>query len=67
MDIDRLRGSVRFPEADDIKGAAEGFVRLQKTYKIKTEDFAAGNITGVSKAPALKALDCKYFYTERDW
>ncbi|OWA51232.1 Prolyl 4-hydroxylase subunit alpha-2 [Hypsibius exemplaris] len=57
-DIDKHRSVVRFPEAEDIRGAAEGFVRLQRTYKIKTEDFAAGNITGIAKAQALGAFDC---------
>lgn len=57
-DIEQERSSMRFPEEEDIKGAAEGFVRLQKTYKINTEDFAAGKIPGVTTLPPLSALDC---------
>lgn len=57
-DIEKERSSLRFPEEEDIKGAAEGFVRLQKTYKISTEDFTEGKIPGTEKVPSLTALDC---------
>lgn len=49
---------MRFPGEEDIKGAAEGFVRLQKTYRITTEDFAAGKIDGVAKVNPLTSYEC---------
>ncbi|XP_055356153.1 LOW QUALITY PROTEIN: prolyl 4-hydroxylase subunit alpha-1-like [Paramacrobiotus metropolitanus] len=59
-DIEKERSALRFPEEEDIKGAAEGFVRLQRTYKITTEDFASGKIPNwnVTQVPPMSALDC---------
>ncbi|OQV24891.1 Prolyl 4-hydroxylase subunit alpha-2 [Hypsibius exemplaris] len=56
--IEKLRRQARFPETDAIAGAAQGFLRLQRTYRIRTEDFAAGNLPGITKASALSAVDC---------
>lgn len=34
--------SIKQPTTEDLKGAANGLVRLQRTYNLKTEDVANG-------------------------
>ncbi|KAH8398597.1 hypothetical protein KR215_002406 [Drosophila sulfurigaster] len=40
--VDFVAKELGFPELDDLRGIARGFVRLQKTYNISASDFAAG-------------------------
>uniref|UniRef100_H2ZF13 procollagen-proline 4-dioxygenase n=1 Tax=Ciona savignyi TaxID=51511 RepID=H2ZF13_CIOSA len=35
-----------FPKEEDIKGSAEGILRIQETYNLNTSDIAKGNISG---------------------
>lgn len=58
MDIEVERALGNFPKEEDIKGAALGILRLQKTYKIDTETFVGGNIHGIFSVQPLGALDC---------
>lgn len=42
--------SVKFPEREDLNGAAAALFRLQDTYQLSTHDVADGLIQGVKRA-----------------
>lgn len=41
---DKLRKNQKFPDANDLNGAAVALTRLQQTYKLNTSDLANGKI-----------------------
>ncbi|XP_067138397.1 prolyl 4-hydroxylase subunit alpha-1-like [Centruroides vittatus] len=56
--IDILKKKIRFPDDDDLAGAAEGLVRLQKMYKLNTTSLADGYILNKFSSQKLTADDC---------
>ncbi|XP_077540266.1 prolyl 4-hydroxylase subunit alpha-1 isoform X4 [Haemaphysalis longicornis] len=52
-------GSLRFPDEEDLTGAAIALLRLQDTYRLDTASLAKGRIQGVTRpSPELSAGDC---------
>lgn len=45
---------VKFPDDEDLKGAAVALMRLQDTYRLETRDMAQGNIQGVKRSSELE-------------
>jgi len=45
---------VRFPDDEDLKGAAVALMRLQDVYKLETRDIASGNIQGRKSSGELE-------------
>jgi prolyl 4-hydroxylase len=58
----RIEKSVKFPEDDDLEGAAVGLLRLQDTYKLKTSDLANGFVGASSVGKGLNAHDCGFLF-----
>ena len=54
--LDNLTGG-KIPTAEDYAGAAQGLIRLQRTYNLKTADLMSGNITGVLSSQPLTTQD----------
>ncbi|KAI1715402.1 2OG-Fe(II) oxygenase superfamily domain-containing protein [Ditylenchus destructor] len=67
----RLENAVKYPDEDDLDGAAIGLLRLQDTYDLKTADLANGIVAGESVGRGLSAQDCfeigKAAYNARDY
>lgn len=52
-------GHLRFPDEEDLTGAAFALLRLQDTYRLDTASLAKGRIQGVTRpSPELSAGDC---------
>lgn len=51
-------GTFRFPDEEDLTGAAVALLRLQDTYHLDTASLARGHIQGVKPSPELSAGDC---------
>lgn len=49
---------MKYPDDDDLDGAAIGLLRLQDTYQLKTADLANGFIQGQQVGSGLTAQDC---------
>uniref|UniRef100_H2ZF12 procollagen-proline 4-dioxygenase n=1 Tax=Ciona savignyi TaxID=51511 RepID=H2ZF12_CIOSA len=47
-----------FPKEEDIKGSAEGILRIQETYNLNTSDIAKGNISGQYSLKKLTTDEC---------
>ncbi|GIY48247.1 prolyl 4-hydroxylase subunit alpha-1 [Caerostris extrusa] len=56
--ITQSREDLKFPEDEDLTGAAEALLRLQDTYKLDTSTLARGQITGTKPSHELTANDC---------
>lgn len=56
--ITRFREDLKFPDDEDLTGAAAALLRLQDTYKLETSSLAKGHIKGVKPSPELTAGDC---------
>ncbi|XP_022243855.1 prolyl 4-hydroxylase subunit alpha-1-like [Limulus polyphemus] len=56
--ITRNRDDLKFPDDDDLNGAAVALLRLQDTYKIDTSVLAKGYIQGTKHSSELTAGDC---------
>ncbi|CAL1270717.1 unnamed protein product [Larinioides sclopetarius] len=56
--ITQTREDLKFPEDEDLTGAAEALLRLQDTYKLDTSTLARGQITGTKPSHELTANDC---------
>jgi prolyl 4-hydroxylase len=54
----RDSNNAKFPDDEDLKGAAIALMRLQDTYRLETRDMAQGKIQGVKRADELQAHDC---------
>lgn len=54
----RNRQDIRFPDDEDLNGAAIALLRLQDTYKLETSALAQGKIKGTKQSPELTAGDC---------
>ncbi|XP_065307230.1 prolyl 4-hydroxylase subunit alpha-1 isoform X2 [Dermacentor albipictus] len=51
--------NLRFPDEEDLTGAAVALLRLQDTYRLDTASLAKGRIQGVTRpSPELSAGDC---------
>jgi len=61
----------KFPDQEDLSGAAVALLRLQDTYALTTGKLAKGNIAGVQYSPELSAEDCfelgRVAYTQGDY
>ena len=49
---------MKYPDDEDLEGAAVGLLRLQETYQLATSDLANGFVGGESVGKALSAHDC---------
>ncbi|XP_064458444.1 prolyl 4-hydroxylase subunit alpha-1-like isoform X2 [Ornithodoros turicata] len=49
---------LRFPDEEDLTGAAVALLRLQDTYRLDTASLAKGHIRGAKPSPELTAGDC---------
>lgn len=62
---------VKFPDQEDLDGAATALMRLQDTYKLDTRDIAEGHIQGVQKTETLDAHACfeigRIAYNQKDY
>ncbi|XP_054719638.1 prolyl 4-hydroxylase subunit alpha-1-like [Uloborus diversus] len=56
--ITQSREDLKFPEEEDLTGAAEALLRLQDTYKLDTSSLARGQISGTKQSHELTANDC---------
>ncbi|KAL3088204.1 hypothetical protein niasHT_021864 [Heterodera trifolii] len=67
----REANAVKYPDDEDLDGAAQGLLRLQDTYKLKTTDLANGFVDGESVAKELNANDCfeigRAAYNQKDY
>ncbi|XP_015914091.1 prolyl 4-hydroxylase subunit alpha-1 [Parasteatoda tepidariorum] len=54
----QTREDLKFPEEEDLTGAAEALLRLQDTYKLDTSTLARGQISGTKPSNELTANDC---------
>ncbi|KAL3079664.1 hypothetical protein niasHS_013946 [Heterodera schachtii] len=67
----REANAVKYPDDEDLDGAAQGLLRLQDTYKLKTTDLANGFVDGESVAKELNANDCfesgQAAYNQKDY
>lgn len=50
----RDSNNAKFPDDEDLKGAAIALMRLQDTYRLETRDMAQGKIQGVKRADELQ-------------
>ncbi|KAI3407813.1 hypothetical protein GPALN_014151 [Globodera pallida] len=71
---ERMHNSIKYPDNEDLEGAAQGLLRLQDTYLLKSGDLANGYVGGEYVGTGLSAHDCfevgraaynqkNYFYT----
>lgn len=56
--ITQYRQDLKFPDEEDLNGAAAALMRLQDTYKLDTATLAKGQIEGTKPSPELSAGDC---------
>ncbi|CAD6196789.1 unnamed protein product [Caenorhabditis auriculariae] len=67
----RVNSQVRFPQEEDLSGAATALLRLQDTYKLDTHDLAHGVIDGEKVGKPLTAHDIfevgRAAYNQRDY
>ncbi|XP_076368275.1 prolyl 4-hydroxylase subunit alpha-1-like [Tachypleus tridentatus] len=54
----RNREDLKFPDNEDLNGAAVALLRLQDTYKLDTSNLAKGYIQGAKHSSELTAGDC---------
>jgi prolyl 4-hydroxylase len=64
--------TIGFPDNDDLRGAVEGLLRLQTTYRLKSEDFVEGIIDRLKTRPALSCHDIytiglEAFFLDQDY
>ncbi|CAG0885330.1 unnamed protein product [Cyprideis torosa] len=52
------KAGVRFPDEEDLTGAAVALMRLQETYNLDTAAIAEGRIKGAQDSSELRAADC---------
>ncbi|KAG8197754.1 hypothetical protein JTE90_006800 [Oedothorax gibbosus] len=68
--ITQSREDLKFPEDEDLTGAAEVLLRLQDTYKLDTSTLAKGEIYGTKPSNELSAHDCfvlgRHSFKKRD-
>jgi len=50
--------TLRWPNDEDLNGAALGLMRLQDTYRLDTDSLARGILNGEEYGPTLSAHDC---------
>ncbi|ETN72504.1 tetratricopeptide repeat protein [Necator americanus] len=67
----RSRSQVRFPEEEDLSGAATAILRLQDVYKLDTNDLSNGIILGEKVSQKLTAHDAfevgRAAYNQKDY
>jgi prolyl 4-hydroxylase len=67
----RRVNEVRYPDQEDLNGAAVALLRLQDTYRLDTHDLANGIILGEAIGQQLNAHDCfevgRAAYNARDY
>lgn len=59
--ITKSRDDLKFPEDEDLTGAAEALLRLQDTYKLDTSSLARGQISGTKQSHELTGLYIFYY------
>uniref|UniRef100_A0A914BYM0 procollagen-proline 4-dioxygenase n=1 Tax=Acrobeloides nanus TaxID=290746 RepID=A0A914BYM0_9BILA len=55
---ERLNNQVKYPDDEDLDGAAIGLLRLQDTYHLNTKDLANGVVAGNNVGKTLSGQDC---------
>ncbi|KAF7637053.1 hypothetical protein Mgra_00003444 [Meloidogyne graminicola] len=67
----RVLNSVKYPDDEDLDGAALGLLRLQETYKLSTKQLADGYVGDENVGKALTAHDCfeigRSAYNQKDY
>uniref|UniRef100_A0A1I8BZ65 procollagen-proline 4-dioxygenase n=1 Tax=Meloidogyne hapla TaxID=6305 RepID=A0A1I8BZ65_MELHA len=67
----RVLNSVKYPDDEDLDGAALGLLRLQETYKLSTKQLANGYVGNENVGKALTAHDCfeigRSAYNQKDY
>nr|CAD2185390.1 unnamed protein product [Meloidogyne enterolobii] len=67
----RVLNSVKYPDDEDLDGAAIGLLRLQETYKLPTKQLADGFVGNENVGKALTAHDCfeigRSAYNQKDY
>ena len=67
----RLDNSVRYPDEEDLEGAAVALLRLQDTYKLSTKELSQGIVDGEAVGKPLSAQDCfevgRAAYNQKDY
>ncbi|KAE9555682.1 hypothetical protein FO519_001153 [Halicephalobus sp. NKZ332] len=67
----RLENSVKYPDDEDLEGAAVALLRLQDTYKLSTKELSKGIVDGEAVGKPLSAQDCfevgKAAYNQKDY
>ncbi|XP_045495201.1 prolyl 4-hydroxylase subunit alpha-1 isoform X1 [Colias croceus] len=62
---------VKYPNLEDLAGAAHALTRLQETYHLEVEELAEGRLNGVIYSTPMSAGDCyelgKALYNEKDY
>lgn len=56
------RGHLKFPDEEDLSGAASALMRLQDTYLLDTATLARGHIEGTAPSPELTSTYIVLFY-----
>ncbi|KAI6171007.1 Prolyl 4-hydroxylase alpha-related protein PH4 [Aphelenchoides bicaudatus] len=71
IDDERLSKAIKYPDDEDVDGAATALLRLQDTYNLKTKDLANGYVDNDYTGKQLTAEDCfeigKAAYNVRDY
>ncbi|KAI6189236.1 Prolyl 4-hydroxylase alpha-related protein PH4 [Aphelenchoides besseyi] len=71
IDKERLSKAIKYPDDEDVDGAALGLLRLQDTYDLSTTDLANGYVGEDWTGKALNAEDCfeigRAAYNARDY
>jgi prolyl 4-hydroxylase len=57
-DIEEHKKILKFPEGDDLAGAATAVTRLQDTYKLKSGDIVRGYLNGKKYSSEMTPYDC---------
>jgi prolyl 4-hydroxylase len=58
QNVTRYRDSLKFPNDEDLNGAAVALMRLQDTYNLDTAKLAMGELNGVQYSTAMTSSDC---------
>jgi prolyl 4-hydroxylase len=54
----RVNNGVKYPDEEDLDGAANALLRLQDTYKLSTKELSEGIVAGDTVGKPLTAQDC---------
>lgn len=67
----RENNAVKYPDEEDLEGAAVALLRLQDTYKLSTKELSKGIVAGDTVGTPLSAQDCfevgRAAYNQKDY